>query len=142
LATRTQDEGAAAVDFHGRPGRIQLGRGTSVTIHLDAITSSAPIGAATTDGAVVVGVEGGGGIRIPWAIAFGPADINLISSATLSSRSFTASDNRPALLAVDAGRVLVVSGRPELRPLSRLDVELWRSDGTEIGTLARLRDVL
>src|SRR3954452_9495291 len=142
LAARTQDEGAAAVDFRVRPGRIKLLRGKSVTIHLDAITASAPVGAATTDGAVVVEVEGGGGIRIPWAIAFGPADMNLISSAKLSSRSFAASDNRPALLAVDAGRVLVVDGRPELRPVSRLDVELWRSDGTEVGTLARLRDVL
>jgi hypothetical protein len=100
------------------------------------------VGAATTDGAVVVGVDGGGGIRIPWAIAFGPGDINLIPAATLSSRSFTASDTRPALLAVDAGRVLEVAGRPELRPVSRLDVELWRTDGTEVGTLARLRDVL
>src|SRR3954470_23085940 len=142
LGVRTQDEGAAAVDFRVRPGRVKVGRGKSVTVHLDAITSSAPVGAATTDGAVVVGVEGGGGIRIPWAIAFGPADMNLISSAKLSSRSFAASDNRPALLAVDAGRVLVVDGRPELRPVSRLDVELWRSDGTEVGTLARLRDVL
>jgi subtilisin family serine protease len=142
LAVRTQDEGAAAVDFRVRPGRVKVGRGKSVTVHLDAITSSAPVGAATTDGAVVVGVEGGGGIRIPWAIAFGPADINLIASAKLSAHSFAASDNRPALLAVDAGRVLAVDGRPELRPVSRLDVELWRSDGTEVGTLARLRDVL
>src|SRR4051794_7555505 len=142
FAARTQDEGAAAVDFRVRPGRVKLARGKSVTVRLSAITASAPVGAATTDGAVVVEVEGGGGIRIPWAIAFGPADINLVSSATLSSRSFAASDNRPALLAVDAGRVLAVAGRPELRPVSRLDVELWRSDGTEVGTLARLRDVL
>jgi hypothetical protein len=113
-----------------------------VTIRLDAITSSAPAGSAPTDGAVVVGVDGGGGIRVPWAIAFGPADVDLIQAATLSERAFTASDNRPALLAVDAGRVLELDGRIELRPLSRLDVQLWRADGTEVGTLARLRDVL
>jgi len=142
LAARTQDEGAAAVDFRVSPGRVSLPRGHTATIHLDAITSSAPTGTAPTDGAVVVGVEGGGGIRVPWAIAFGPADIDLIQSATLSERSFTASDNKPVLLAVDAGRVLELDGRIELRPLSRLDVQLWRADGTEVGTLARLRDVL
>ena len=62
--------------------------------------------------------------------------------ATLSSKSFAASDTKPALLAVDAGRVLEVDGAPEVRPLSRLDVVLWRADGTQVGVLARLRDVL
>jgi len=142
LVARTQDEGAAAVDFRVRPGRVTLALGKSVTIHLDAITSSAPAGTAPTDGAVVVDVDGGGGIRVPWAIAFGPDDVDLIQSATLSERSFTASDNKPVLLGVDAGRVLDLDGRIELRPLSRLDVQLWRADGTEVGTLARLRDVL
>jgi len=142
LAARTQDEGAAAVNFRVRPGRVTVFRGKSVTIQLSAITASAPSGAAPTDGAVVVGVDGGGGIRIPWAIAFGPADVDLIQSATLSARAFAPSDTKTALLAVDAGRVLERDGKVEIRPLSRLDVQLWRADGTEIGTLARLRDVL
>jgi subtilisin family serine protease len=142
LVARTQDEGAAAVDFRVKPGRITVPLGKTVIIHVDAITSSAPAGTAPTDGAIDVDVDGGGGIRVPWAIAFGPADIDLIQSATLSEKSFTASDNKPVLLAVDAGRVLELDGRIELRPLSRLDVQLWRADGTEVGTLARLRDVL
>ena len=33
------------------------------------------------------------------------------------------------------------AGRRQLRPLSRLDVELWRG-GERLGLLARLRDVL
>jgi hypothetical protein len=142
LAVRTQDEGAAAVDFAVRPGRIRLARGQSRLVHLSAITASAPSGSATTDGSVVVAVAGGGGIRVPWAIAFGAPDVDLIAGATLSSKSFAASDTKPALLAVDAGRVLDVDGRPEVRPLSRLDVVLWRADGTQVGVLARLRDVL
>jgi hypothetical protein len=48
----------------------------------------------------------------------------------------------PALLAIDAGRVLGVAGAPEIRPLQLLDVDLWRADGTRVGLLARLRDVL
>jgi hypothetical protein len=142
LAAQTLDQGAAAVDFNVRPGRVTLTRGHSVTIHVDAITASAPTGGATTDGAIFVAVVGGGAIRIPWAIAFGPDDLDLIQSATLSAKSFTASDTKPALLSVDAGRLLTSEGKLEIRPVSRLDVQLWRTNGTEIGTLARLRDVL
>jgi subtilisin family serine protease len=142
LAVRTQDEGAAAVDFSVKPGRLRLTQGQTVLVRLSAITASAPTGSVTADGTVVVAVAGGGGIRVPWAIAFGPNDVDLIPGATLSSKSFAASDTKPALLAVDAGRVLTVNGRPEVRPLSRLDVVLWRADGTQVGVLARLRDVL
>ena len=63
---------------------------------------------------------------MPWAIAFGPQNVDLISRATLSAKSFKASDVTPALLALDVGRVLQVSGHTEIRPLSQLDVELWR----------------
>jgi len=142
LAVRTQDEGAAAVDFSLRPNRVALREGHSILVHLNAITASAPVGNATTDGAVVVGVAGGGGIRVPWAIAFGANDVDLIGSATLSSTSFAPSDTKPALLSLDVGRVLDVAGRPEIRPAGRLDVILSSADGTDLGLLTRLRDVL
>jgi minor extracellular serine protease Vpr len=142
LAVRTQDEGAAAVDFLLQPARVRIAAGRSVLVHLRAITASAPNGNATADGHVVASVAGGGGIRLPWAISFGPAKVDLLGRASLASRSFKASDVNPALLSVDAGRVLEVEGRREIRPLSILDVELWRADGTQVGLLARLRDVL
>ena len=142
LGVRTQDEGAAAVDFTVSPRRISLAAGQSTLVHLKAVTASAPSGSATAGGSVLVAVQGGGGIRLPWAIAFGDTDTDLITAATLSSKSFSASDTKPTLLAVDAGRVLTVSGHPEIRPVARLDVVLWRADGTQVGTLARLRDVL
>jgi hypothetical protein len=142
LAIHTQDEGAAAVDFSLQPNRIQLRPGQSVLVHLAALTASAPSGGSTADGAIVASVSGGGVVRVPWAIAFGPDRLDLIAKATLSSKSFTASDVTPTLLAIDAGRVLGVSGRPEIRPLAMLDVDLWRADGTRIGLLARLRDLL
>jgi hypothetical protein len=142
LGARTQDEGAAAVDFRVHPTRITLQRGKSVLVRVNAITASAPSGTATADGSVLVNVQGGGGIRIPWAIAFGTNDVDLIGSATLSAKSFGRSDTKPALLALDAGRVLEVGGRPEIRPVRQLDVVLRRADGTTVGLLARLRDVL
>jgi hypothetical protein len=142
LAVRTQDEGAAAVDFSLRPSRVRLRPGHSVLVHLSALTASAPTGSTTADGAIVASVNGGGGARVPWAIAFGPDRLDLIAKATLSSKSFAASDITPTLLSIDAGRVLGVAGRPEIRPLQLLDVDLWRADGTRIGLLARLRDLL
>jgi len=142
LGVRTQDQGAAAVDFKLHPTQINLGTGRSVLVRLSAITASAPSGSATADGSVLVAVRGAGQIRVPWAIAFGGSDLDLIGGATLSAKSFGYSDTKPALLALDAGRVLEVDGKPEIRPISRLDVVLRRADGTLVGLLARLRDVL
>jgi hypothetical protein len=142
LAARTQDEGAAAVDFLLRPSALTLRPGRSVLVHLKAITASAPSGTSTADGAVVVSVQGGAAVRVPWAIAFGPSAVDLIPAVALSARSFGHSDTKPALLSIDAGRVLGVAGRPEIEPVRQLDVVLFRSDGTAVGLLARLRDVL
>jgi subtilisin family serine protease len=142
VAVRTQDEGAAAVDFIVSPHRVVLRPGASVLVHVDALTASAPSGSSTADGAVVVSIAGGGGVHVPWAIAFGSDDVGLIAHASLSQKSFAASDVTPALLSIDAGRVLGVAGRPEVRPVKVLDVDLWRADGTRVGLLARLRDVL
>ena len=142
IAVRTQDEGAAAVDFILSPNHVSLRPGHSVLVHLNALTASAPSGSSTADGTIVVSIDGGGGVHVPWAIAFGPDDVDLIAQATLSAKSFKASDITPALLSIDAGRVLGVAGRPDIRPLALLDVDLWRADGTRIGLLVRLRDVL
>ena len=92
-------------------------------------------------GVVVARVRGGGTIRVPWAIA--PAARGpLLGAVSLVPAAFAASDTQPALLTVDAGRVLAGSGAAEIRPLARLDVELYRSTGERVGLLARLRDVL
>ena len=56
-------------------------------------------------------------------------------------RSFRASDRAPAVLTMRAGQVQDLAGRRQLRPLSRLDVQLWHN-GKPLGLLARIRDVL
>jgi len=142
IGVRTQDEGAAAVDFRLSPHRVLLQPGQSVLVRVNALTASAPSGSSTAGGTIVASVDGGGGVHVPWAIAFGRDGVDLIARATLSAKSFKASDVTPALLSIDAGRVLGVAGRPEIRPLQLLDVDLWRADGTRVGLLARLRDVL
>ncbi len=124
---------AGAFTLH--PAHIVLARGRSVVVHVDAAS------AGTAAGVVVGRIEGGGAVRVPWAIT-PSAGADLIRSASLSTTTFRASDRRPALLTVDAGGIETVAGRLELRPLARLDVELAHADGTPVGLLARLRDVL
>lgn len=141
FAIRTQDEGAAAVDFSLRPSHVAVRPGHSALVHVTATTASEAVGTRAADGAVVGSIEGGGTIRVPWALAFAPAGSSLIGAATLSS-PFKPSDARPALLTVDAGTVQTVAGTPELHPVSRLDVLLARAGGAQVGLLARLRDVL
>ncbi|MBV8479631.1 MAG: S8 family serine peptidase, partial [Actinobacteria bacterium] len=131
LGIQTQDEGSAAISFSLRPRRVVLAPGRSTLVRLVAVTASRAIGTRTTDGAVVASVGGGGTIRVPWAIAFGPRP-NLIRAVTLSR----------ARLTVDAGAVLDVAGRREIWPLERLDVDLRAAGGPEIGRIARLQDVL
>ena len=75
----------------------------------------------------------GGGAPVPRA--------RLIGGVGMSPRSFRASDRAPAVLTVQAGQVRDLAGRRQLRPVSRLDVELWRG-GERLGLVARLRDVL
>jgi hypothetical protein len=60
---------------------------------------------------------------------------------SLSATSFRASDRAPAVLTVQVGQVRDLSGRRQLRPLSRLDIELWRGR-EQLGLVTRLRDVL
>ena len=78
---------------------------------------------------------------MPWAVALPAPGSALIGGVTLSTKSFRASDRAPAVLTVQAGQVRDRAGRRQLRPLSQLDVDLWRGQ-ERLGLLARLRDVL
>jgi hypothetical protein len=93
------------------------------------------------EGVVVARVRGGSAIRVPWAIV--PATGGrLLRAVSLAPMTFAPSDTRPALLTVNAGRVLSGSSGTDIRPVARLDVELFRANGEPLGLLARLRDVL
>lgn len=142
LDSVSQQEGAAQVGLRITPSRAALQAGQSIVVHVHATLASTLLGSAQTDGAVVARVAGGGETRIPWSVSFALATPSLIGSATLSGKEFAASDQAPALLSVDAGRVLVDAGYLEIRPVSRLDIALAHADGTPIGLLVRVRDLL
>jgi hypothetical protein len=92
-------------------------------------------------GRIRLEVAGGGSVGVPWAVALPVRGSALIGAVNLSARSFRASDRAPAVLTVQAGQVRDLAGRRQLRPISRLDVELWRGR-EKLGLVARLRDVL
>jgi len=131
LAIDTQAQGAAAVDFSLSPSHVVLPPGQTALVHVGAVTASPAVGSQPAGGAVVVDVDGGGTVRIPWAIAFAPPPSSLIRGVTLRR-----SGPRTGVVVLDAGSV--ANG---IRPVKRLDVVLVR-DGKPIGMLARMRDLL
>ena len=138
----SQQEGAAQIGLRITPSRAALQAGRSIVVHVHASLASTFLGSAQTDGAIVARVAGGGVTRIPWSVSFALATPSLIGNATLSAKEFGASDQAPTLLSVDAGRVLVDAGYLEIRPVAWLDIALAHADGSPIGLLVRVRDLL
>jgi hypothetical protein len=134
-------EGIAGVSVTARPERVRLGAGEKRRVVLSARMAFVPRGLGAIAGRARLEVSGGGRIIVPWAVALPVQGSALIGGLQLSARSFRASDRAPAVLTVQAGQVRDLAGRRQVRPVSRLDVELWR--GRErLGLVARLRDVL
>jgi subtilisin family serine protease len=142
LEMRVAREGAAAVEFRVRPSQLYLNAGKSIRIHIRAQVTSALDGTAPASGALVVTPLAGREARIPWAITFGPYARPVLSAVRLSHGRFRPSDATPALLTFVAGSVEPTGEGEEVRPLARLDLELFTADGEDRGLLARLRDVL
>lgn len=135
------DEGIAGVSVAAEPTRLRIPPNRTATVTLTARLSFVPKNLGAIQGRTLLEVSGGGRITVPWAVALPVRGSALIGGITLSAQSFKASDRAPAVLTVQAGQVSDLAGRRQLRPLSRLDVELWQG-GKKLGLLARLRDVL
>ena len=134
-------EGIAGVTVTAKPARLRLSAGQQRLVTLTARVSFLPRGLGAIEGRARLEVSGGGQLYVPWAVALPVQGSALIGGISLSARSFRASDRAPAVLTVQAGQVRDLAGRRQLRPVERLDVELWRG-GERVGLLARLRDVL
>ena len=134
-------EAVAGVTVTAKPDRLRLPPGTRRTVTLTANVSFLPRRIGSIEGRARLEVSGGSRIFVPWAVALPVRGTALIGDVALSARSFRASDTAPAVLTVQAGQVRDLAGRRQLRPLARLDIELWRGR-LRVGVLARLRDVL
>ena len=135
-------EGAASVRFAASPARFELAAGQSVEITLTVRVASEPEGRAPAEGSLRIAVDGGGAVRVPWVVTFGPTANTLLGPLHLSQHEFTPSDAAPALLTFQAGRILGTGGRAQVQPVASLELRLVRANGTDLGLLARLRDLL
>lgn len=134
-------EGVAGLSVRARPERVPLAPGRSARVTLTATLTFLPRRLGAIQGRARLEVSGGGRVVVPWAVALPVQRSALIGQLALTAKRFRASDRAPAVLTVQAGQVSDLAGRRQLRPVSRLDVELWRG-GERLGVVARLRDVL
>ena len=138
LATDRRDRGGArALVFAFAPSRLRIRPHGIATVYV-AVRSLAPMG-DPVEGRFTIRPEGSNAIHVPWLITVRPRRDELISSIRLSSHSFQPSDTAPAVLSFQAGRI--ASGG-QLEPVSLLVLRLRRSDGSRLGILAQLRDLL
>jgi hypothetical protein len=141
LVVRLQTGAATAgVAVRTRPDRVVLRPGTSKRIAVSIAAKVRPEAPGALRGVVRAVVGPGARLRIPWTAAV-PVGLPTITRAALSSEAFAASDRKPAVLTFVAGRVDGSAERPQLLPLARLEIELYRGK-RRVGTLVRLRDIL
>ena len=144
LRVSVQRQGFPAADtiVEATPERLRLDAGKTARIRVEARVAEPARGGSPAEGAVVVAPATGPAIRIPFALAFGPQRLPLLSDVRLSARAFRPSDANPAVLSLRAGAIRDLRGTPELHPASRLDLELYTDAFVPLGVVARRRDVL
>jgi subtilisin family serine protease len=128
------------LSFQVKPRRLVLrsGRTAKITIGVRAISAPRePIAA----GVIQIAPDGGQPLRVPWAIGFRHYAGSLLARVRLHDDSFKPSDTTPAVLEIQAGRLVEDAG-VQVQPVSRLDILLYTASGRFIGVLARLRDLL
>jgi hypothetical protein len=141
LVVRLQPGAAAAgVTVRTRPERVVIRPGKRARITVSMETSVRPAAPGALEGVLRAVVGPGTRLRIPWTAAV-PVALPAITRATLTSAEFKANDRTPAVLSLVAGRVDGSVERPQLLPLARLEIVLFRGK-RRVGTLVRLRDLL
>jgi hypothetical protein len=135
-------QGAAAVEFRAVPSRLVIPKGQVRRLRVAAAIKTAPIGTAPAEGSVVLSPVAGASIRLPWAVTFEQVPDTVLGPLRLSTTSFTPSDAGPALLTFRAGRLVAEAGRDAVQPIALLTLQLLDESGSDLGTLATLRDLL
>jgi subtilisin family serine protease len=129
--------GARALVFAFAPAQVRIRPHGIATVYV-AVRALAPMG-DPVEGLLTIRPRGSNAIHVPWLITVRPRHDELLSSIHLSSRAFRPSDTAPAVLSFQAGRI--ASGG-QLEPVALLVLRLRGSDGSKLGTVAQLRDLL
>jgi minor extracellular serine protease Vpr len=141
LPVRVRVVGEGGLEITSKPDRAYIRPGGTRTLQLRARIVGSPPAAGSAEGSVLLIARGAGPLRVPWEITYGPPPRRLIAAVGLSATAFKPSDTTPAVLSLRAGRVVEAATGPQVQPVRRLDVELWRGP-RRLGLLARLRDLL
>ena len=129
--------GGRGLVFAFAPAQMRIPPGGIARVFV-AVRSLTPAG-PPVEGMFEVTPRGSAPIRVPWLVRFRPREDQLLGSVRLSTASFRPSDNAPAVLSFQAGRI--ASGG-QLEPVARLDLDLRGPGGARLGVLAQLRDLL
>jgi subtilisin family serine protease len=132
---------AAGVTVRTKPSRVVLRPGGKRVVELSVTARVRPAAPGALEGALRAVVGPGTRLRIPWTAAVPVTRRPVVTRVALSKKRFAPSDRRPAVLRLVAGRVDGSAERPQLLPLARLEIVLYRGK-RRLGTLVRLRDVL
>ena len=142
LSFRTEGaEGLTNALFAFAPAKIRLRSGAAARVRISVRRGRVPPATRPLWGWIRIVSGGGAEVGVPWVLAGDHAPLDLLGEVALSAKEFRVSDTAPAVLAFRAGRVLRVAGRDQVRPVARLEVELWAGK-RKVGVLARLRDLL
>jgi hypothetical protein len=131
--------GSEAFSLSVSRSRARLAPGRSARLKLVAKSVSHLPHPVT--GAVTISPAGGVAVHVPWLAAPKPSRAGLLWGVKLTPKTFDPQQTS-ALLVLHAGRILGLGSTPQIEPVSKLEIALWRSDGTRLGVLARLRDQL
>jgi subtilisin family serine protease len=142
LSVRVASDARAGVEVEASPATVTLAPGARSRIRLVATLSAAAGREPETDGVLTVTPRAGIPQRVPWSLTHGGEAAPLLAGVALSTEAFRPSDTAPAVLSLRAGRVVPSGDGVEIRPVARLEIELWTVKGENLGVLARLRDLV
>jgi len=141
LVVRLLPARSTGVTVRVRPSRVVLQAGRSRVIRIAIRATTRPAAPGALEGVIRAMAGPGARLRIAWSAAVPVDRPPVVTRVALSRSSFVPNDRRPTVLSLVAGRVDGSIERPQLLPLSRLEIELLRGRRS-LGLLARLRDVL
>jgi hypothetical protein len=142
LRVAVPQTGGAGLAIEASPDRFHLRPGGEITIKVKASFQGTPAAATAAEGVIEIGARSTTHVRVPWTIPFGRDRAPLLAGVRLSEKQFTPSDTAPAVLSFQAGALGAGPSGAQVRPLARLDMVLTSANGTSLGLLVRMRDLL
>ena len=142
LRVAVPQTGGAGLALTATPARFDLRPGGRVAIRIKASFSGTPATSPPAEGTIEILSRSTLPIRVPWVIPFGRDQTPLLSSVRLAKKSFKPSDTQPVVLSFRAGGLTSGENGAQIHPVGRLDMVLTNADGTKLGLLVRMRDLL